>query len=102
MDESNEDWRKEKVSFQSCYGEERVFGHLFLPKAAKPPFQCILYSPGADALTTPSSENLNGFGRVDFIIRSGRAVLYPVVQGTYERRFSTEAATALERRTRDI
>jgi eukaryotic-like serine/threonine-protein kinase len=102
VDDSNEDWRKEKVSFQSCYGEERVFGHLFLPKAARPPFQCILYSPGADAQTTPSSENLSGFGRVDFIIRSGRAVFWPVIKGEYERRFTQPAGSATEARNRRI
>jgi dienelactone hydrolase len=102
VNESNEDWREEKVSFQSCYGEERVFGHLFLPKAATPPFQCILYSPGADAQTTPNSENLNGFGRADFIIRSGRAVFWPVIKGEYERRFTEPAKSAAEARNRRI
>jgi eukaryotic-like serine/threonine-protein kinase len=102
VDESNEDWRKEKVSFQSCYGEERVFGYLFLPKGVSPPFQCILYSPGADAQTTPSSANLSGFGRVDFIIRSGRAVFWPVIKGEYERRFTQPAKSSVDARNRRI
>jgi dienelactone hydrolase len=102
VDERNEDWRKEKVSFQSCYGEERVFGYLFLPKGVRPPFQCILYSPGADAQSYTSSENLAGFGRVDFIIRSGRAVFWPVVKGEYERRFTEPAKSATEERNRRI
>jgi hypothetical protein len=93
---SSLDWRKEKVSFQSCYGDERVFGYLFLPKGARPPFQCILYSPGADAQTTPSSENLGGFGRVDFIIRSGRAVFWPVIKGEFERRYTQPARPGTE------
>jgi len=102
VDEKNEDWRKEKVSFQSCYGEERVFGYLFLPKGVKPPFQCVLYSPGADAQLSPSSENLSGFGRVDFIIRSGRAVFWPVIKGEFERRFTEPATSATEQRNRRI
>lgn len=102
VDESNEDWRKEKVSFQSCYGDGRVFGYLFLPKGARPPFQCILYSPGKDAQTTPNSENLSGFGRVDFIIRSGRAVFWPVIKGEYERRFTQPATSGVEARNRRI
>jgi pimeloyl-ACP methyl ester carboxylesterase len=102
VDESSEDWRNEKASFQSCYGEERVFGHLFLPKPAKPPFQCILYSPGADAQATPGSETPSGFGRVDFIIRSGRAVFWPVIKGEYERRFTEPAKSGAENRNRRI
>jgi dienelactone hydrolase len=105
VDESNEDWRKEKISFQTCYGDERVFGYLFLPKAGYPgypPFQCIVYSPGADANLTPSSENLSGFGRVDFVIRSGRAVFWPVVKGQYERRYTQPSRSAAETRDRRI
>ncbi len=101
-DASNEDWRKEKVSFQTCYGEERIFGYLFLPKAVPPPFQCVIYSPGADANVQASSENLSGFGRVDFMIRSGRAVFWPVVSGQYERRDSQPAGSTAEVRDRGI
>ena len=99
---SNEDWRDEKVSFQNCSGEDRILGHLFLPKSSSPPYQCILYSPGADAQTTPSSEHLSGFGRVDFILRSGRAVFWPVIKGEYERRYLQPPKSVAEFRNRRI
>jgi pimeloyl-ACP methyl ester carboxylesterase len=41
--------------------------------------------PSAYALVAPSSRDLD-FSRFDFIVRSGRALLYPVYQATFERR----------------
>ena len=41
--------------------------------------------PSAYALNATSSQLLD-YSRFDFLMRSGRAVLYPVYQGTYERR----------------
>jgi dienelactone hydrolase len=81
----SEHWRKEKVSFKAAYGQERVPAYLFLPKGGKPPYQTVVYFPGGDARTVSSSEHLANVRYWDFIIRSGRAVLYPVYQNTYER-----------------
>ena len=57
IDES-ELWRREVVSFNASYSDERVVVHLFLPKNAQPPFQAVLHFPGAGAITTPSSEDM--------------------------------------------
>jgi hypothetical protein len=78
-------WRVEKVSYAAAYGGERITARLFLPKNAKPPFQAVVYFPPASALFLRSSENL-GSREFGFLVRSGRAVLFPVYQGTYERR----------------
>ena len=85
--QQTEDWRQEKVSFDAAYGGERVTAYLFLPKAASPPFQVVVYFPGAEAAHTRSSAegvplDLPDF---DFIIKSGRAVLFPIYKGTFER-----------------
>ncbi len=82
-----EDWRLEKVSFDAAYGGERVTAYLFLPKAASPPFQAVVYFPDAEAAHMRSSAEgvpiyLPDF---DFIIKSGRAVLFPIYKGTFER-----------------
>src|SRR5260370_7875303 len=59
---------------------------LFLPKNAAPPYQTVVYFPGGDAALLRSSENLGmEMLFVDFVIRSGRALLYPIYSGTYER-----------------
>jgi formylglycine-generating enzyme required for sulfatase activity/predicted Ser/Thr protein kinase len=80
-------WHKETVSFDAGYGIERVPAYLFLPKNAAPPFQTVIFFPTAEARMRQSSRNLN-LRFVDFIIRSGRAVLFPIYQGTYERNSS--------------
>ncbi|HKW98981.1 MAG TPA: protein kinase [Bryobacteraceae bacterium] len=85
-DDSHPYWRKEKITFTAPYGNERVMAYLFLPKNATPPYQALVYHAGADAAVLPSSENL-GVSLVffEFAMRSGRAVLFPVYKGTYER-----------------
>jgi len=83
-DESSDYWKKEKISFNAAYGNERIAAYLFLPKKGAPPYQTIIYFPGAQALSLRSSEDL-GMSHIDFIIKSGRACLYPVYKSTYER-----------------
>ena len=78
-------WVKETVSFRAAYGDERVRAYLFLPTNVRPPYQTILYFPGARAVTTPSSDTLLNLEIIDFLMTSGRAVLHPVYKGTYER-----------------
>jgi dienelactone hydrolase len=84
VDDSSEHWRTEKVSFAAAYAE-RIPALLFLPKNAAPPFQAVIYFPPGSALALPSID-LAGRRSFDFLVRSGRAVLFPVYQQTYERR----------------
>jgi len=80
-------WMREKVSFDAAYGNERVIAHLFLPKNVAPPFQAVVYVPGAGALladrfnTSPWVD-----GDRDFFLKSGRAAMVPIYKGTFERR----------------
>jgi tRNA A-37 threonylcarbamoyl transferase component Bud32/dienelactone hydrolase len=85
VDDRPEHWRLEKVSFAAAYGGERIPARLFLPKNAKPPFQAVVYFPPGSALFLPSIERV-GSRDFDYLVRSGRAVLFPVYQQTYERR----------------
>jgi serine/threonine protein kinase/cephalosporin-C deacetylase-like acetyl esterase len=79
-------WRKEKITFDAAYGAERVIAHLFLPKEGKPPYQTVIYFPGAGAIYDESFDNGWPFRkRVEYVITSGRAVLFPIYKGTYER-----------------
>jgi dienelactone hydrolase len=84
VDESDKDWIKERVSFDAAYGGERVLAYLFLPKSGKPPYQTVVYFPGSNAINIRSSELLY-INTFDFIMKSGRALLYPVYKSTYER-----------------
>jgi len=81
------DWTEVKVSFDAAYNGERMAAHLFLPKNVKPPFQTVLFFPSARVLELPpDSSTLGDVKFFDYILQSGRAVMYPVYEDTYERR----------------
>jgi len=79
------DWRRETVTIDAPYDSERIIAYVYVPKAATPPYQTVVYFPGGDATLLQSSRLLN-LTNVDFVIRSGRALVYPVYKGTFERR----------------
>ncbi|MEO6238090.1 MAG: protein kinase [Vicinamibacterales bacterium] len=84
--------RKETAAFDAAYGGERVRVYLYLPRNARPPYQTVVFFPGGDAPLLRSSRELR-LNAVDFVIRSGRAVLYPVWAGTYERAVQTRGGS---------
>ena len=90
------EWRREKVSVLAAYGKERLPLYLFVPKSAQPPFQAVVFYPGSNSNMTSSSQNLS-LQWADFIIRSGRVLVYPVYQGTYERRIAGPRGPAVLR-----
>jgi serine/threonine protein kinase/formylglycine-generating enzyme required for sulfatase activity/dienelactone hydrolase len=79
-----EDWIKEKITFDAAYGNERMMAYLFLPKKGIPPYQTVIYFPGSGAIHTRSSESLSPGSR-DFLLKGGRALIYPIYKSTYER-----------------
>ena len=78
-------WVREKVTFDAAYNGERMIAYLFLPKNAKPPFQPVIYFPGLRAQSETDSDNSLEIDVISFLMRSGRAVIYPIYKGTYER-----------------
>ncbi|MFQ6110184.1 MAG: SUMF1/EgtB/PvdO family nonheme iron enzyme, partial [Candidatus Aminicenantales bacterium] len=92
-DESSEDWITERITFDAAYGGERMIAVLFLPKNTTPPYQTVIYFPGSQAGMRKSSEELDKCHEfnvfLSFIVKSGRAALYPVYKGTMERNFVT-------------
>ncbi len=87
VDDALEHWRTERVSFAAAYGNERVPALLFLPRNAVPPYQTVVYFPGAGAFM-----ERRPFGPAEaetfwflFLVRTGRAVLLPMYKGSYER-----------------
>lgn len=75
---------RERISFNAAYGNERVIAYLFIPRRGAAPYQTVVYFPGSNALHQRSIEFLE-MPRIDLIIRSGRAVMYPIYKSTYER-----------------
>jgi dienelactone hydrolase len=84
VDDSSREWRKEKVSYAAAYGGERISAYLFLPRNAKPPYQ-VMVSWGSAGLYERSSATTTDFDRYTFIVRSGRALLYPIYKSMFER-----------------
>jgi predicted Ser/Thr protein kinase len=81
------DWREEKVSFDTAYNGEHMSAYLFLPKNVRPPYQTVLFFPSARVLfLPPNSSELGDIKFFDYILQSGRAVMYPIYDDTYERR----------------
>lgn len=86
-----EDWREEKVTFDAAYNGERMAAYLFLPKRVRPPYQTVLFFPSARVLfLPPTSSELGDVTYFNYIIQSGRAVVYPIYEGTYERTSNRE------------
>ena len=87
--ENPEGWIHETVSFNASYGKERVKAHLFLPANTPPPYQTVIYFPGDASAWMPSSNGLESYYEftmfLSYLLRNGRAVLYPVYKGTFER-----------------
>ena len=75
---------RQKITFAAAYGGERMMAYLFLPPQGTPPYQVVVFFPGSGAISTRSSESLE-LGRLDFVAKNGRAVLWPIYKGTYER-----------------
>jgi eukaryotic-like serine/threonine-protein kinase len=85
-DDSSEFWRTERVSYAAAYGNERIPAYLFLPKQGKPPYETVVYFPhsGGEYLRSFEQSEMNYLG---FVVQAGRALLFPMYKGTYERRF---------------
>jgi pimeloyl-ACP methyl ester carboxylesterase len=97
-EDSAEGWRKQTITFDAAYGQERVTAYLFLPANSQPPYQTVVFFAHGGMFIPGSSRNPELFF-LDFIIKSGRALMFPVYKGTYERYVpaSLEKGTSGER-----
>ncbi|MGD8278932.1 MAG: SUMF1/EgtB/PvdO family nonheme iron enzyme [Gemmatimonadota bacterium] len=79
-------WIRERIDMDAAYGGERLTAFLFLPTGGprSSPLQTVVYFPGSNDIYKRSYDELE-VGSLDFILRSGRAVVYPIYKGTYER-----------------
>jgi len=87
-DDTAREWVTEKVSFSAAYENERVPAFLYLPRNSSPPFQTIIFFPGSDAAWITSSKDLKkfmSFFLIPSLVKNGRAVMFPVYKGTFER-----------------
>ena len=74
----------ETVRFDAAYGTEKVPAHLYLPRNVQPPYQTVIFFPSLEARKIPYPPE-DPPKHIASFVKSGRAVLWPIYQGTYER-----------------
>ena len=87
-DDTNKNYTLEKITFNTVYDDKRIIAYLCLPKTAVPPYQTVIMFPGIDWFNPGgSSENLikDQIAGVDYYLKDGRAIIFPVLYGTLER-----------------
>lgn len=101
--ESNsDDWIVEKITYNAAYGKERMISWLFLPANSAPPFQTLIFFPGMGAVNEKNLlKSTETKLLIDYIIKSGRAVMCPVYKGTFERIDEQEPVVLEGRQTQD-
>lgn len=87
------DFIKERIEIDAAYDGERIILYLYLPKTAKPPYQTLVYFRNATSIRPASSEKF-AHAPHSFIMKSGRALVHPVVKGTFERWDGLESWTS--------
>ena len=86
-DTTQDDWFVERVSFNAAYGNERMAAVLLLPKHHAGPYQPVVYFPGSSAIAISSSGERRD-QVASFVVKTGRALVLPILKSTYERRDS--------------
>ncbi|OGD18191.1 MAG: hypothetical protein A2W03_00470 [Candidatus Aminicenantes bacterium RBG_16_63_16] len=108
-DGSNENWIKERIVFNAAYTDDniiyssnRMLAYLFLPKNTPPPYQAVIYFPAGGGPNPQTSRGIEKeqFSRFDFIVKNGRAFMYPVYLDYYERQF--KAPPSLKDNSREL
>jgi len=92
------DWTKQKISFDAGYEDARVSAYLFLPKGVKPPYQAVVYFPGRSSFVGKMPSDVVQPDFLDFVVRSGRVLVWPIYKGSYERWIPTATPTLETRR----
>jgi len=83
--EDAEHWTRERIELDAAYENERLTAFLYIPKGVEPPYETVVYFPGAAAIFRRESPAVDDSSLGFFLLRSGRAILFPVLKGTFER-----------------
>ncbi len=78
-------WTIEKISFDAAYGKERMEAYLYLPNDTQQTYQTVMFFPGSGDIFSTKFDPDRIEGTLDFILKSGRAFVYPIYKGTHER-----------------
>jgi len=80
-------WKLEKIDMDAAYHKEKLTAYLFLPKNAKPPYQTVIFFPGSSVFFERNFIKDKWWPEkvFDFVLKSRRAILFPVIKGSFER-----------------
>lgn len=78
-------WTVEKITLDAGYNNDRLILYIYLPKNTKPPYQPVLYFPGSGDIFEKKYDEQSIAPRIDFIVKSKRAIIRPIYKGTFER-----------------
>ena len=81
----SDNWKAEVVSINAGYNNERMQLYIYLPLRATAPLQPVILFPGSNAIFESHFAPKEIDHWVDFIVKSGRALIYPIYKGTFER-----------------
>ncbi len=79
-------WTRQRITIDSPVDDERMTIYLYLPERESSRHQTILYWPGSSTQYLESIEQNRA--PLNFALRTGRAVAYPIMKGMFERRVS--------------
>ncbi|MCH7908736.1 MAG: SUMF1/EgtB/PvdO family nonheme iron enzyme [Candidatus Hydrogenedentes bacterium] len=79
------DARRETVTVDAAYDNERLIIHLDLPLHGEPPYHALIWAPGGNAPMENKFRLNSTYEPVVILPKSGRAVVYPIFAGTFER-----------------
>jgi len=86
-DDSHPVWIKERIKIDVGYDSERMDIVIFRPKNNRIPAPAVLVYPGANYYRTPPEiDDIDpGEYGLDFIVKSGRALIWPALKGSMNR-----------------
>jgi dienelactone hydrolase len=77
-------WTRQRISISAGSAGERIALYLYLPNTGSPPYQTVIYWPTHVPMLLDSVDQIRV--QFDFLLKNGRAVMLPVMAGTFERR----------------
>ncbi|MGH8133011.1 MAG: SUMF1/EgtB/PvdO family nonheme iron enzyme, partial [Steroidobacteraceae bacterium] len=83
----SDDWKLEAVSVNAAYNGERLPIYVYLPRHGTPPYQPVVLFPGSGVLFESRFDPhwIEGYRDFSFVMKSGRALVFPVYKSTFER-----------------
>jgi formylglycine-generating enzyme required for sulfatase activity/dienelactone hydrolase len=79
-------WKEEVVTIDAGYNNERLVLHIFLPTNYTGALQPVVFFPGSGGIHENTFDSSVVSRRLLFVIKNGRALIFPIYKGTYERR----------------